>query len=146
MGRINFPRLIITRYAENIHLYNIICDSLGLTPAPNNGTLRLPLYATGHHNDTVALETPVDPVPAYPNAPSSSSSPSPSSISSTTSPFPPTTTTQSAPPATTSLIGKGKAGWWLWMEDKAGKVSDWVGDLVHGFRHGSGKEKGNTAA
>lgn len=131
---------------QNIHLYNIICDSLGLTPAPNNGTLRLPLNPTGHHNDTPTLETPDDPVPVYSHTSSSlPSSPSLLSGTSTTPPPPPPpTTTQSASPATTSLIGKGKSGWWLWVADKAGKVNDWVGDMVHGFRHGSTKGKGNA--
>ena len=26
---------------ENIHLYNLLCAALGLTPAPNDGDLRL---------------------------------------------------------------------------------------------------------
>lgn len=48
---------------QNIHLYNIICDTLHLTPAPNNGTLRLPLTPSGHHNDSIPADiyTPSDP-------------------------------------------------------------------------------------
>lgn len=61
---------------ENIELYNIICDTLNLTPAPNNGTLRLPLTPTGHHNDTPPApnDTPADP-PTH--TPSLASSPIP---------------------------------------------------------------------
>lgn len=40
-------RLII---AENIEVYNIVCDSLGIEPKPNNGTLRLPLQPIGLHS------------------------------------------------------------------------------------------------
>jgi predicted AlkP superfamily pyrophosphatase or phosphodiesterase len=48
---------------QNIEVYNVVCDSLGIKPAPNNGTLRLPLKTEGLHDDTDAseLETPHDP-------------------------------------------------------------------------------------
>jgi hypothetical protein len=48
---------------ENIEVYNIICDSLFITPQPNNGTLRLPLKPVGLHSDpdSLPLETPPDP-------------------------------------------------------------------------------------
>lgn len=36
---------------ENTEVYNILCDSLAITPKPNNGTLRLPLKPTGLHSD-----------------------------------------------------------------------------------------------
>ncbi|KAL6720853.1 hypothetical protein ACLMJK_002778 [Lecanora helva] len=36
---------------QNIEVYNIICDSIGLEPKPNNGTLRLPLKPVGLHSD-----------------------------------------------------------------------------------------------
>ncbi|KAI2639242.1 alkaline-phosphatase-like protein [Xylaria nigripes] len=49
---------------QNINVYNILCDSIGLNPMPNDGTLRLPLKVTGLHDDELALEEPQDPVPA----------------------------------------------------------------------------------
>jgi predicted AlkP superfamily pyrophosphatase or phosphodiesterase len=50
---------------QNIEVYNIVCDSLGITPHPNNGTLRLPLKTQGLHSDPDApeLHTPHDPDP-----------------------------------------------------------------------------------
>lgn len=50
---------------QNIEVYNIICDSLGIKPHPNNGTLRLPLTTIGLHSDEDAplLDTPHDPEP-----------------------------------------------------------------------------------
>ena len=36
---------------QNIEVYNIVCDSLGVEPRPNNGTLRLPLQPVGAHGD-----------------------------------------------------------------------------------------------
>ncbi|KAF3768672.1 Phosphodiest-domain-containing protein, partial [Cryphonectria parasitica EP155] len=50
---------------QNIEVYNILCDSIGLTPAPNNGTLRLPLQTTGLHDEVPAIEVPADPVTSY---------------------------------------------------------------------------------
>jgi hypothetical protein len=50
---------------ENTNVYNILCDSLGLAPAPNNGTLRLPLRPVGVHSPDNVLDVPQDPVPAY---------------------------------------------------------------------------------
>ncbi|KAI4157480.1 MAG: hypothetical protein L6R39_000665 [Caloplaca ligustica] len=49
---------------QNTEVYNIICDSLSVTPKPNNGTLRLPLRPTGLHSDPTApeLEAPDDPL------------------------------------------------------------------------------------
>ena len=37
---------------QNIDVYNIVCDSLGIEPKPNNGTLRLPLKPVGLHGDS----------------------------------------------------------------------------------------------
>ena len=47
---------------ENIEVYNIICDSIGIEPKSNNGSLRLPLKPVGLHSDksTDADDTPVD--------------------------------------------------------------------------------------
>jgi len=47
---------------QNIEVYNIVCGSLGVTPRPNNGTLRLPLKPDGLHSDAdePILETPTD--------------------------------------------------------------------------------------
>lgn len=41
---------------QNTEVYNILCDSLGMEPKPNNGTLRLPLRPIGLHSDTIASE------------------------------------------------------------------------------------------
>lgn len=48
---------------QNIEVYNIICDSLHITPRPNNGTIRLPLTPVGLHTDE---GSPPDEVPADP--------------------------------------------------------------------------------
>lgn len=55
---------------QNIEVYNILCDSLGLQPSPNNGTLRLPLKPVGIHEEVPAIEIPSDPVTSYSITPS----------------------------------------------------------------------------
>lgn len=46
-------------------MYNIVCDSLGLPPKPNNGTLRLPLRPVGLHTPETTPSDPQDPVSSY---------------------------------------------------------------------------------
>ncbi|QKX55258.1 uncharacterized protein TRUGW13939_02350 [Talaromyces rugulosus] len=48
---------------QNIEVYNLVCESIGLEPLPNNGTLHLPLEVVGLHSDEDApeLESPEDP-------------------------------------------------------------------------------------
>ncbi|KAI1263842.1 alkaline-phosphatase-like protein [Xylariaceae sp. FL1019] len=48
---------------QNINVYNILCDSIGMKPMPNNGTLRLPLKTIGLHDDQSVPEEAEDPVP-----------------------------------------------------------------------------------
>ncbi|PSR93869.1 alkaline-phosphatase-like protein [Coniella lustricola] len=50
---------------QNTEVYNILCDSIGLTPAPNNGTLRLPLQPVGLHDEVPGTQVPSDPVTSY---------------------------------------------------------------------------------
>lgn len=45
---------------QNTEVYNIVCDSLGITPVANNGTLRLPLKAIGLHDFDQPVEVPED--------------------------------------------------------------------------------------
>ncbi|OTA82007.1 hypothetical protein M434DRAFT_401171 [Hypoxylon sp. CO27-5] len=48
---------------QNINVYNILCDSVGMKAMPNNGTLHLPLKIVGLHDPDTVLEEPADPVP-----------------------------------------------------------------------------------
>jgi hypothetical protein len=98
----------LTRRLENIELYNIVCDTLGVAPAPNNGTLRLPFKPVGHHEDIDApkIEIPYDPpstgvgedpdkpVPVWPVNPTTPEQPAEPE-----SPVEPATSTMPAQPA-----------------------------------------------
>lgn len=52
---------MLTTNEENIEVYNILCDSVGMQPVPNNGTLRLPLSPVGLHDSEPTLEELPDP-------------------------------------------------------------------------------------
>lgn len=45
---------------QNIEVYNLVCDSVGVDPRPNNGTLRLPLKPVGLHDSMPPTEIPED--------------------------------------------------------------------------------------
>jgi len=139
---------------ENIELYNIICDSIGITPAPNNGTLRLPLKPVGLHTDleTPPNETPADPVdttssPALPStaADATLASATPIPLATSLHPNVVASPTSSASPAETSSAGS----WWEWLTHQAENAEDWVDNFLHdhftGLQDGDkGKGGGNS--
>ncbi|TVY61502.1 putative pyrophosphatase/phosphodiesterase [Fusarium oxysporum f. sp. cubense] len=63
---------------QNIEVYNMLCDSVGLKPSSNNGTLRLPLKPIGVHKPEDTPEEPADPpsAPKKPARPTLSEKPS----------------------------------------------------------------------
>lgn len=85
------------KLAENIEVYNLLCDSVGMVPKPNNGTLRLPLKPIGTHKPEDTPEIPHD--PPKPAATKQLARPSVPSA-----PAKPSTTVQSMQPHTTTLV------------------------------------------
>lgn len=81
---------------ENIEVYNLLCDSLGLTPKPNNGTLRLPLKPIGTHKSEDEPKVPEDPVTSYSLTLTSSQAAKTKTIERPSVPPKPTTSTSSA--------------------------------------------------
>ncbi|ORY60504.1 type I phosphodiesterase/nucleotide pyrophosphatase [Pseudomassariella vexata] len=69
---------------QNIEVYNMLCDSVGMEPKPNNGTLRLPLKPIGLHDSETVLENLDDPVSAYKPSSSSSALPTSTAVESVT--------------------------------------------------------------
>ncbi|KAJ5581136.1 Type I phosphodiesterase/nucleotide pyrophosphatase/phosphate transferase [Penicillium hetheringtonii] len=117
---------------QNIEVYNILCDSLGVDPVPNNGTLRLPLKPVGLHSDedTPPVETPADP----PEPAETTAKVRPSTT--TTGPPEPTSAAADAPPKTNSESDDEKGPtWWgtLWhkVSDKVDEFKDWTGQLFN---------------
>ncbi|KAF4976217.1 hypothetical protein FZEAL_7080 [Fusarium zealandicum] len=60
---------------QNIEVYNMLCDSVGIEPKPNNGTLRLPLKPVGVHRPEDTPEEPADPEPSVEAKPSKPTQP-----------------------------------------------------------------------
>lgn len=130
---------------QNINVYNILCDSLGIQPQPNNGTLRLPFKPVGSHGPGNQPE-PADPPPsstirptefvppARPVKPTISSTsredgPSrPVKASSSLVPIPAQTGTTEGKneEKADGSIGAKVKGWWDWLTDKVGGVWDTI--------------------
>jgi hypothetical protein len=85
----------------------MLCDSVGITPVPNNGTLRLPLKTIGLHDDasTSELDPPADPVEANSTPSSTASEPTKPIL---VNPVP--TTSDAQPAAPTNTIGVDQPG------------------------------------
>ncbi|KAK8213322.1 hypothetical protein M8818_002621 [Zalaria obscura] len=141
---------------QNIEVYNIVCDSLGVEPKPNNGTLRLPLKPSGVHETVPAGEVPEDPdtsvvnkvgeettkpvepsLPSLPATPSSPTTPSaPAEPSSPATPDPPTTPDR--PEIHDGLDQDEEDGkqpnvnhWWDWVHGKLDGIKDWASSVFN---------------
>ncbi|CAI7591907.1 unnamed protein product [Penicillium glandicola] len=122
---------------QNIEVYNIVCDSLGVDPLPGNGTLRLPLKPVGLHSDE---NTPVLDMPPDPPVPSSATAGPPQPASTqpspprTASPQPapkPTTPAAEAPPATDHQSDDEKGStWWGTLWHKLDDLKSWAGGVA----------------
>ncbi|CAN8100338.1 unnamed protein product [Discula destructiva] len=136
---------------QNIEVYNILCDSIGLTPAPNNGTLRLPFKPVGLHDDVSAIDVPSDPVTSYTLTPTSAPTPTPVSTPALDpTPTPTPAKSLGVDPVVTGDTSGGvgvsvptEAGveeeadkelldtakdWWDWAKDEFGKAWSWTSD------------------
>ncbi|KAI9367838.1 alkaline-phosphatase-like protein [Aspergillus egyptiacus] len=120
---------------QNINVYNILCDSLGIIPHPNNGTLRLPLKPSGLHSDDDApvLDDPSDP-PATTAAPSAH-------LSSTASvPLPSPSASSGANPQESASPKENPNDepqtWWDSIWDKVEELEDWASGLFESVKDG----------
>jgi predicted AlkP superfamily pyrophosphatase or phosphodiesterase len=125
---------------QNIEVYNIICDSLGIKPHPNNGTLRLPLKTEGLHDDEDApeLETPHDPVQESP--PTSDIRPGHMERPGQGPPLRPgagsgTTKAHDAPESQPSQEAgerkeDAKSNWWDVVHDQIEKAKEWAKNII----------------
>jgi hypothetical protein len=106
-----------------------VCDSLGVIPVPNNGTIRLPFEISGLHSDVGApkIEVPddfpeVDPTPIKP-APQPTAAATPSADE-------PSTTPPAEEPSNDDKPKGGIQSLWNWVtntfNDIKGKISGFV--------------------
>ena len=140
---------------QNIEVYNIVCDSVGVEPKANNGTLRLPLKPTGLH-DTVPPGEVVeeDPAPSPMSAgttvkggvtfsDAATSGKSALSSESETSWSPSHTNEVTSPPTPSRPVVHDGEMWWAWAKGKFEGMKDWAADLVHGVDNKEATDKGS---
>lgn len=111
---------------QNIEVYNIVCDSLGMAPHSNNGTLRLPLKTIGLHSDfdTAGPEVPSDPVDHDTDT-------SPVNDQGTEE-DPSAGTTQ--PDNTEGNEIEEKSSWWKFIHEGLQKAKDWAKQFVDSIK------------
>jgi hypothetical protein len=117
---------------ENTNVYNLICESIGVAPLANNGTIHLPFTTIGLHSDDDApvLDTPEDPpkasvVPAPVNTPPATSA----------GPPPQETTPQETTPGSSEDGDEGEdtksslQSFYGGVKDTLSSFKDWLGQL-----------------
>ncbi|KIX05312.1 uncharacterized protein Z518_06184 [Rhinocladiella mackenziei CBS 650.93] len=120
---------------QNVEVYNIICDSLGIAPHPNNGTLRLPFKTEGLHSDAGApeLDTPPDPVDEkHDDEPQDASLGNPDEVA---NPEPGDVSSGEGDNAS----DKPKSNWWKFLHDQLEKAKEWAKEFVESIK---GNKKG----
>ncbi|KAK5093430.1 hypothetical protein LTR70_004791 [Exophiala xenobiotica] len=121
---------------QNIEVYNIVCDSLGIMPHSNNGTIRLPMKTDGLHSDSAGpLPLPNDDPADLPNTttdavePSTSSTPIPENEDDASSPTP------SGDPKTDK---DPKVSWWKYLHEQLQKAKDWAKEVIDSIKNNNG--------
>jgi predicted AlkP superfamily pyrophosphatase or phosphodiesterase len=130
-----FPHPPNSRVAtfQNTEVYNIVCDSIGIKPHSNNGTMHLPLKTDGLHSDGDAPqpETP-------PDAPHDEEVSAPSTVDSDSQPtstdLAVTLPTTDANLADEQKDNAGKAKWWKFLHDQLQKAKDWAKQLIDSIK------------
>ncbi|KEQ77845.1 Phosphodiest-domain-containing protein [Aureobasidium namibiae CBS 147.97] len=144
---------------QNIEVYNLVCDSVGVVPKPNNGTLRLPLKPIGLHDFMPPSDMPED----MPEDPPSTSNGTSTEVVETTSLLTqvsrPMIIATDAPVPTRPVIhddvsqedednnGKDTNLWWDWVMGKLDGAKDWATglyDTVSDKISGAATESGNN--
>ncbi|EAW14238.1 alkaline phosphatase family protein [Aspergillus clavatus NRRL 1] len=130
---------------QNTNVYNLICDSLGVEPLPNNGTLRLPLRPVGLHSDEDApvIEQPSDPsvtstmisstmnLAATAAPPTLSETPSITSTAVVVQPSsPPETESNTKPQNDPESDDEKGPTWWGTLWNKVEEFKDWAGEVI----------------
>ncbi|KEQ95752.1 hypothetical protein AUEXF2481DRAFT_65361 [Aureobasidium subglaciale EXF-2481] len=141
---------------QNIEVYNLVCDSIGVVPNPNNGTLRLPLKPIGLHGSMPPKNLPEDMPEDSSNSIAMSTETTIGALSSTQASRPTIATTDAAAPTRPVIHddvsqedednnGKDTNLWWDWVKGKLDGAKDWatgvydkVSDKISGAASNSG--------
>ncbi|KAJ0427212.1 alkaline-phosphatase-like protein [Aspergillus carlsbadensis] len=124
---------------QNINVYNILCDSLGITPHPNNGTLRLPLKPSGLHSDenAPALDNPSDPptTASAESATGTTASPTAETTSILSNPASPFPSPAANPEEDADDADSNEPhDWWDSIWGKVEELKDWASDLFESVK------------
>ncbi|KAL6247883.1 hypothetical protein RBB50_005231 [Rhinocladiella similis] len=139
-----FPHKPNSRLApfQNTEVYNIVCDSLGIEPHPNNGTLRLPLKPEGLHSDADApvVDTPADPIDqGKDEADPEPEDPQDNPQEHEEDPVKTPDTEHSDDPSDDGSADDAKSKWWKFLHDGLQKAKDWAKEFIESIR---GNKKG----
>jgi predicted AlkP superfamily pyrophosphatase or phosphodiesterase len=109
---------------QNTEVYNIVCESIGITPVSNNGTLHLPLTVQGLHSDdgAPALETP-------PEAEEEEAAERPTENASDEQ-----MADTSDPEDEGSPAAEGKKSWWKFLHDGLEKAKEWAKQFAEALK------------
>lgn len=119
---------------QNIEVYNIVCDSIGIMPHGNNGTIRLPMKTEGLHSDfeSDALELPKD---------------DPADFEQEDLTDDESATDQATSETEVSSDQKednSKSKWWKYLHDKLQQAKDWAKGIIESVKNN--KQDANPAA
>ena len=119
---------------QNIEVYNIMCDSLGIAPHPNNGTLRLPLQTDGLHSedDKPGSETLIDPVDEEKHDDKEITQEEDSD--SPNEPLPDPEEQDSEPAPEEDKDDKSKGSWWDFVHEQLENAKEWAKEFVESIK------------
>jgi len=118
---------------QNIEVYNIVCDSLGILPHSNNGTIRLPMKTDGLHS---ASAKPL----ALPNDdPADLHHTTTDTVEPSTSTVPMPENEEDASPVPTPENSKTnqdpKSSWWKYLHEQLEKAKEWAKDVIDSVKN-----------
>ncbi|KAK5102088.1 hypothetical protein LTS08_004548 [Lithohypha guttulata] len=118
---------------QNIEVYNILCDSLGVTPHGNNGTLRLPLQTEGLHSDFAdTSKTPNDDPADIGHADAEIEA----GTDATSLTDPTATVDNDLPAGKEDNVAEedAKKNWWKYLHDQIEKAKDWAKQVMDSIK------------
>jgi len=131
---------------QNIEVYNIVCDSVGVEPKANNGTLRLPLKTNGQHDKGSSLEIPADPAELPTGGRVILLSTASNGPSTEKANDPPAATDTSPADITRPVVHDGDDHvdtdedvnmWWQWISGQLDGIENWASETLGKVKGGS---------
>lgn len=107
---------------QNIEVYNVVCDSVGVEPKDNNGTIRLPFKTVGKHVGVGTGEVLVDHDGKVVESETENVK-----LKNATSPA--VKANSSIPATTNTQVDDGHLSWWEWVQGKVDGAKDWANHL-----------------